>query len=372
MTRTFYEFFAGGGMARIGLGAGWRCLVANDLDPDKCAAYRANFGGEDLIEGDVHDLSAGDLPGRADLAWASFPCQDLSLAGARGGLSAGRSGSFFGFWRLIEALRYEGRAPRTVVIENVSGLSSSSGGADLAVVLNRLADAGYKFDAQVLDAASFLPQSRPRLFIIAWSGRDLPEAGHAPASPQDPLRLSRAHLTDDALAAHRPLALDPPPGRNVGLSAIVEDAPCFTQEKTKALLEMAAPLHQAKLSAALAQAETAGAPVYGAGFRRMRGGKQRLEMRFDLAGCLRTPAGGSSRQILIIARPGGRVDARLMTGREAARLMGLPDDYRLPERANRALKLCGDGVAVPVVRHIAERALEPLLARALEPATDAA
>ncbi len=82
--RTFLEFFAGGGMARLGLGRGWRCLFANDLDPAKCAAYRANFGGEELVEADIAGLSARDLPAaRADLAWASFPCQDLSLAGAR-------------------------------------------------------------------------------------------------------------------------------------------------------------------------------------------------------------------------------------------------------------------------------------------------
>jgi DNA (cytosine-5)-methyltransferase 1 len=62
-------------------------------------------------EGDVFALSAGDLPGRADLAWASSPCQDFSLAGARAGLAGGRSSAFFGFWRLIEALGAEAAHP---------------------------------------------------------------------------------------------------------------------------------------------------------------------------------------------------------------------------------------------------------------------
>ena len=120
---TFYEFFAGGGMARLGLGNGWTCTFANDFDPVKAESYRANF--EDFAdhfhEGDVWDVETSMLPGRADLAWASSPCQDFSLAGARAGLSGGRSGAFFGFWRLIESLGKEGRRPRTIVIENVTG-----------------------------------------------------------------------------------------------------------------------------------------------------------------------------------------------------------------------------------------------------------
>ena len=103
----------------------------------------------------------------------------------------------------------------------------------------------------------------------------------------------------------------------------------------------------------------------GAAFRRTRiengAPVQRLEARFDgLAGCLRTPAGGSSRQI-IIAIDKGVVRTRLIAPREAARLMGLPDDYVLPNSATAALKLCGDGVCVPVVRWLAETILAPAL-----------
>ena len=89
---------------------------------------------------------------------------------------------------------------------------------------------------------------------------------------------------------------------------------------------------------------------------------QRAELRFDgMAGCLRTPGGGSSRQLLLIVE-GAQVRTRVLSPREGARLMGLPDTYRLPARATAALHLVGDGVAVPVVRHLAERLLEPLLA----------
>ena len=102
----------------------------------------------------------------------------------------------------------------------------------------------------------------------------------------------------------------------------------------------------------------------GAVFRRMRleaGRKvQRAEVRFDgLAGCLRTPRGGSSRQVIVVAEHGA-VRTRLLSAREAARLMGLPDSYRLPPATTAALHVAGDGVAVPVVRWLAEGLLEPL------------
>src|SRR5580704_8978659 len=164
---TFYEFFAGGGMARLGLGEGWQCLFANDFDAMKSAAYRANFGGDDLHQGDVWQVGPARLPGQADLAWASSPCQDLSLAGGRAGLTGGRSSAFFGFWWLMEALAGQDRAPRTIVIENVVGLFNSHGGRDFEAVCAALAGAGYRYGALEIDASAYLPQSRTRCLIVA-------------------------------------------------------------------------------------------------------------------------------------------------------------------------------------------------------------
>ncbi len=82
---SFYEFFAGGGMARAGLGAGWTCLFANDIDADKAASYRL-IGAARIFRRRSRGFRAGSLPGHADLAWASFPCQDLSLAGGGKGM----------------------------------------------------------------------------------------------------------------------------------------------------------------------------------------------------------------------------------------------------------------------------------------------
>jgi site-specific DNA-cytosine methylase len=102
---NLYEFFAGGGMARIGLGPGWKCTFANDDNHDgamKTPSYVANFGRGDLIVGDVARLTTSDLPGIADLAWASPPCQDFSVAGDRAGLDGERSSAVWPFLQLMQ------------------------------------------------------------------------------------------------------------------------------------------------------------------------------------------------------------------------------------------------------------------------------
>jgi DNA (cytosine-5)-methyltransferase 1 len=370
MTRTFYEFFAGGGMARAGLGEGWTCLFANDFDPRKGAAYAANWGGERLHIGDVAEVAAFELPGEADLAWASFPCQDLSLAGNGAGLKGERSGAFWPFWRLIQQLRRERRAPRTIVLENVCGLLTSHGGADFVELCRALERERYRFGAVVIDAVRFVPQSRPRLFIVAV--RDdlrIPEglvAGH-PSSAWHPPRLREtyAKLPDPLPERWLWLSLPEPPRRNTRLADLIDDEPegvvWHGPEQTERLLSMMSDGNRAKVDAAAAW----GGRVVGAIYKRTRvenGVKfQRAEVRFDdVAGCLRTPAGGSSRQEIMVIDD-GRVRTRLVSARETARLMGMPDEYRLPQRYNEAYHLTGDGVAVPVVRFLAENFLEPLL-----------
>ena len=363
----FYEFFAGGGMARAGLGDGWRCLFANDFDPRKAEAYRANWGEADLAVGDVFAVCAADLPGHADLAWASSPCQDFSLAGARAGLAGGRSSAFWGFWRLIEALDDEGRAPATLVLENVGGLLSANRGADFTAVGEALAARGYRFGAVALDAAAFLPQSRPRVFVIAT--RLCPDGltRDGPALTDGPgVIAAHARLPATLRAKWLWWSLAPPPARNTRLADLLEPDDTVAwrgQAQTDALLAQLSLAHRARLTLAGAD----GRRVVAAVFRRIRiedGRKvQRAELRLDgLAGCLRTPGGGSSRQLLLVAEA-GRVRSRLITPREGARLMGLADDYRLPPVKTAALHLVGDGVAVPVVRYLAEQVLEPLVAQ---------
>jgi DNA (cytosine-5)-methyltransferase 1 len=153
-------------MARAGLGNGWTCLLANDIDEKKGASYAANWGAEHLAVRDVAKLTIADLPDHADLTWASFPCQDLSLAGNGAGLAGERSGTFWPFWRLMESLTEAGRAPALIMLENVCGALSSHEGRDFAAI-GRALSGCYRFGALVIDAVHFVPQSRPRLFIVA-------------------------------------------------------------------------------------------------------------------------------------------------------------------------------------------------------------
>ena len=358
---TYYEFFAGGGMARCGLGDSWRCLFANDFEAKKAESYAANWGSDHLHVGDVWKIEPSDLSGRADLAWASSPCQDLSLAGKRAGLDGGRSSAFWGFWRLVEALNREGRPPRSIVIENVSGLLTSHDGADFTALCEALAREGYRFGALEIDASLFLPQSRPRLFVLATRGEIPAGLTSGPALPFHGGKVEAAYqrLPEPLKARWQWWRLDPPERRNANLADLLEPDTAVDwhePEETGRLMALLGPVHLNKLAAAKAEGGRQVAALY----RRTRAGVQRAELRFDgLAGCLRTPGGGSSRQFLVIVE-GEKVRTRVISPREGARLMGLPDDYRLPRRAGAALHLVGDGVAAPVVRRLAEGLLQPL------------
>lgn len=151
-------------MVRAGLGSGWACVFANDLDNKESLTYEENWGAGALKTADISSLNSEDIQNNADLAWGSFPCQDLSLAGC--GLRGDRSGAFWPFWDLMRALIDEDRAPHMIVLENVCGTLSSHGGKDFAAISSIFRLAGYRFGAVVIDAALFVPQYRPRLFTI--------------------------------------------------------------------------------------------------------------------------------------------------------------------------------------------------------------
>src|SRR5271165_6425372 len=376
--RTFLEFFAGGGMARAGLGESWRCLFANDFDRMKVATYEANWGLGDIRHTDVASLALSDLPAQAvDLAWASFPCQDLSLAGSYRGLGrecdkvATRSGIFWPFWNLMRELVQDGRAPRAIVLENVYGCLTSREGKDFASIASALAESDYRFGAAVIDAAHFVPQSRPRVFFIAFRGGEVIPASRIAEVPREtwhPATLVKAYAGSTPAAKRNWIwwSIPRPSARNSTFADLIEDAPIAVKWHaalhTNYILDLMSPLNREKVADAI----RSGRRMVGAVYRRTRPDesgvkRQRAEVRFDdMAGCLRTPAGGSSRQAILVVE-GKRVRSRLLSPREAARLMGLSDDYRLPERYNDAYHVCGDGVCAPVVRHIAQHVLEPVL-----------
>jgi DNA (cytosine-5)-methyltransferase 1 len=359
-------------MARKGLGSGWTCRFANDFDFKKALTYQANFGAAELKVGDVRDVTLGDLPGVADLVWGSFPCQDLSLAGGGGGLKGERSGTFYPFWTVMTALIRDGRAPAIIALENVCGTLTSHGGRDFQAICKTLADAGYRAGALVIDAELFVPQSRPRLFVIGVRGDveiDPALLAPGPIPPFHTRGLCRAvdSLPKEARSTFLWWNLPTPERRVRTFADEIEEAPesvaWRSPEETGRLLAMMSPVNLAKVEAA----KRAGRRMVGGVYKRTRinenGGKvQRAEIRFDdVSGCLRTPAGGSSRQLIVVV-DGAKVRSRLISARETARLMGLRDDYKLPMNYNEAYHLTGDGVVVDVVRHLAKHVFEPLLA----------
>lgn len=357
-------------MARAGLEPNWRCIFANDIDEKKGEAYRANWGGKEFRCGDIHDLKPSDLPEPADLAWASFPCQDLSLAGNGKGLDGERSGAFWGFHDLIHGLKVRGRAPALLVLENVGGAVTSKDGRDFAALCRALKNLDYVYGGLMLDAVHFVPQSRPRLFIVAVRSRLDRQARAFVREPNsywisDALTRSVLSLRPDLRQNWRWWGLPDPPRRNISLSDIVVDDPhdveWHSTAETRRLVAMMSDVNLAKLAAAKKMGRRVVGTIYKRTRKDERGAKvQRAEVRFDdVAGCLRTPAGGSSRQTIIFVK-GGDVRTRLLSAVEAARLMGL-EDYDLPPRYNDAYQVLGDGLAVPVVRFLSEELLLPLM-----------
>jgi DNA (cytosine-5)-methyltransferase 1 len=365
------EFFAGIGLVRLGLeGAGFDIAWANDVEEDKRQMYAQHFG-EDTASfalGDVGEVAASDLPPDLSLAWASFPCTDLSLAGWRAGLKGKSSATFWHFTRLMRELGSD--RPPVVALENVVGFATSHGGDDLAAAVRELNDLGYSVDVLTLDARRFVPQSRPRLFLVG--AQDPPEDTPVPNSELRPDWL-QAVYGDPTLRTHRAELPPPPPPLTSGLSALVEridyrDARWWDEQRTERFVSSLSRVQAERLELL----KNARKVSYRTAYRRTRNGVAVWEVRpDDISGCLRTARGGSSKQAVVRAG-NGSVRARWMTAREYSRLMGA-GEYNLDGlRTNQALFGFGDAVCVPVVRWLAENYLRPLVTGAMAQASEPA
>ena len=244
-------------MATAGMGEGWRCLSC-DHDPMKARAYRENWEGHPVVVQDVRGLTAGQVGEHADLLWASPPCQDVSIAGLRGGLDGGRGGSLWPALDFLRQLATAGKAPRLVAIENVPGLATGRQGKDLAAICGVLADLGYRMGAMLIDAKLLVPQSRLRLFIVAVA-RDIqvPAALVAarPVEPWHPAPLVRAADGLPAALKQAWLWWQPPvpdARRTVLADVLIADAEATWRsvEATEAVLVLMSDRSRASLDAA--------------------------------------------------------------------------------------------------------------------------
>lgn len=348
--RRAAEFFAGIGLVRLALErAGWKVSFANDIDPLKYKMYHTYFDGNHFFLGSISDVSVDMIP-EVELATASFPCIDVSLAGNRAGLNGRHSSTYWEFYRLLKQLR--SRRPRYVLLENVTGLLSSNAGRDLRSIVESLGKLGYFSDILVVDAVHFVPQSRPR-FFLAGSLEHLKGSSTFPYRHDARPPLVMDFIIKNSKLRWSHLALPPLPPKRNNLADYLEWLPpsspeWWDKERQEHLFGQMSPLHNERLKSLVEAKEVGFATVY----KRVRPSGCRAELRVDgVAGCLRTPRGGSSKQFVIEAGF-GEWKVRNMTAREYARLQGVPDSFDILVPYNQALLGFGDAVCVPVVEWV--------------------
>lgn len=376
----FAEFFAGVGLVREGLeNTGWECAWANDISIDKMDTYVTNYGKEHFCLEDIWKIASNDssvIPNEVFLYTASFPCTDLSLAGSRAGLAGNESGTLKALLKILQYKKLTNDLPKVVMLENVSGFLTSHQGNDVIETVRILSKLGFVIDIIELDAIFFTPQSRPRVFLFAV---DESIAHHFmqiknTQNPFDPWwsifddnPKLRSTKLKKIIASNEELNwglfdIPLPKPRRTTINDIIDcnipddSSLWWTSERKNHLLSQMSPNHKEKLQVMIRQNSYS----YGTVFRRMRAGKSMAELRVDgNAGCLRTPRGGSSKQILIRAGY-EQWNVRLLTPREYARLQGVRDSFILPSNANKGYFAMGDAVCVPVIEYISNHILSPI------------
>ena len=357
---TFVEYFAGIGLFRMGLeAADWQVVYANDWSAEREQMYKGFFG-ESYLAQDVFSLEAEGIP-QATLATCSFPCIDLSLAGKGEGINGRHSGAFWGFY---EILKKQGEnAPPIVLLENVTGWLYSNGGKDFCATAKSLNELGYACDVFMLNARSFVPQSRPRMFILC---------DRAPTSIEfDPLERNVSirpnwatqlfQVQPGIRSYHAPIPL-PSEGARESLEDILEpfgrDDPVWWEDERKEKFEES--LSAINTGRARVLRENP-AVAHATSYRRTRGGRAVWEIRGDnISGCLRTTRGGSSKQAVVEGGE-GELRVRWMTAREYARLQGAPD-FKWGDASDLQAKFAlGDAVCVPAVEWLSRHHFSRLL-----------
>jgi DNA (cytosine-5)-methyltransferase 1 len=374
----FAEFFAGAGLIHEALKAhSWECVWANDICPDKMSVYQANFSSDHVHLGDIWDFvkNSAAIPDDSFLYTASFPCTDMSLAGNRKGLDGEHSGTLHALLSIIRHKKKTNSNPYLVMLENVQGFLTANLGKDVLYTVKQFNDLGYVVDLIELDAVYFSPQSRPRVFLFAVRSEvasqvlnlkgenDILDTWWSIFDNTPRLRTEKIKniIKSNGSLKWGAFEIPAPPERTISMSDIIETKEddrqheWWSEERKSHLYAQMSFLHKELLKSLLLQQTY----CYGTVYRRTRNQSACAELRTDgVAGCLRTPKGGSSKQILIRAGYGDWA-VRLLTPREYARLQGVGDHFLLPENANKGYFAMGDAVCVPVITFISKYVLTP-------------
>jgi len=329
---TFIDLFAGIGGTRIGFErAGGECIFTSEYDRHCVQTYRANFHPDHDIVGDIRSLAPHSIPDH-DLLVAGFPCQPFSIAGVSKKNALGRAHGFacetqgtlfFDICRILEA-----KKPLAFMLENVRNLRSHDQGRTFKVIIRSLMDLGYSIDCRIIDAKAFVPQHRERVFIVGFR--------QPTAFTMDMVRIP------DGAGARLKQILHPEDGSEspegdytLGDLATVNPKYTLTAHLWKYLRDYAAK-HKAQ----------------GNGFGFGLVGPE------DIARTLSARYYKDGSEILVSR--GSRRNPRRLTPRECARLMGFPDDFRIPVSDTQAYKQFGNSVVVPVIETIA-KAMHPYI-----------
>jgi DNA (cytosine-5)-methyltransferase 1 len=259
----------------------------------------------------------------------------------------------------MRRLEKRGLMPPIVLLENVVGLLSSREGEEFKKTCQAVAGLGYYLDAVIVDAKYFVPQSRPRLFIVGtlpeimssvthdadtWASEITSRNG---ATSKKLLGAMKSTKLPTGWVAHR---LPPLPKVKNTISSFIDvddRQTWWVKEEVEKHLNRTSEAHRNEIE----QFRQSGTTSIGTGFRRIRNGTTRVEIRFDgIAGCLRTANGGSARQLIVLVQA-GEVKMRWMTPREYARLQGAPT-FNIQRGINQSLTGFGDGVCVPVIEWV--------------------
>jgi len=308
---TLIDLFCGIGGMRLGFKkAGCRCVFSSDWDKYAQETYAANFG--EVPYGNIRDLASSAIPDH-DILTAGFPCQPFSISGVSKKNSLGRAHGFadktqgtlfFEVARIISDKR-----PAAFLLENVKHLANHDKGRTLATILETLTeDLGYHVYApRILDAKQLVPQHRERIFIIGF---------REPRLFEWPKLGEKGHAVSEIL------------------DAAVPEKYTLTDHLWRYLQDYAAK-HKAAGNG------------FGYGLTNLDGIARTLSARYYKDGS----------EILI---PQKDSNPRRLTPRECARLMGFPENFKIPVSDTQAYRQFGNSVVVPLIARLAAQIVKAL------------
>jgi DNA (cytosine-5)-methyltransferase 1 len=324
----FIDLFAGIGGTRLGFeAAGGSCVFTSEWDRFACQTYRANHRDDHEIAGDITTVPPCEIPDH-DVLVGGFPCQPFSLAGVSKKNSLGKAHGFEDptqgtlFFDIVQILKE--KRPRAFLLENVKHLQRHDKGNTFKVILQKLRDElGYHVDFRVINAASFVPQKRERIFIVGfqepsgfdWNSVAIPDVTNGPSigsilhskteEPEEP-------YTETFRGANR-----------VAKKYTLTD-------------------HLWNYLTAYAKKHAAAGNGFGCSVFGPDDVARTLSARYHKDG-----------SEILIKQVRGK-NPRRLTPRECARIMGFPNDFEIPVSDTQAYRQFGNSVVVPVIEAIAK------------------